>query len=406
MSENLEALLHRARRDYLANVIEYQGRRYLTAGSSQFHTLWVRDFCYSVPGLLSQEEPQLVENQLDLIFYYLSPEGILPRGLDVINPKTRVVLNSVFRFLPQGLRKPGYEGGELTAEYEGEHGTMAFDSLLLVPWALTELCLYWQKRNSVKADAIIKKYEDTLQRIFFPLKAAIKDGLFFQDEFSDWQDSTRREGAIFTTHILFLRLLNNGKKLGLNWFAEIPWPSEEQIFHRFFRQETGLFVNGLGNDGLKKQFSFEAHLWVLQDKLFSGYIDHEKLFRRLKETALWQEHLGVPVYPASAASEVAWTTKIVGLRKYHDGMVWSWLLAEAYKTCIYYGDVPTASRIKTELEITVKKDGCIFEVYERKSSNLNGEGNLRPVKTLLYQSEHPFSWGACKWLEALTFQQQ
>ncbi|RYZ97831.1 MAG: hypothetical protein EOP11_21490, partial [Proteobacteria bacterium] len=122
MDSSLVSLKEKALRTIEANLVETEKGLFLTAGGNQFRTLWTRDFCFSVPGLLAAGWRDLVERQLGLILSF-AEFSQLPRGIDPLNPKLRVVWGTAFRFLPppfaNAYAKP------LKAEYLGEHGTPA-----------------------------------------------------------------------------------------------------------------------------------------------------------------------------------------------------------------------------------------------------------------------------------------
>jgi hypothetical protein len=84
----------------------------------------------------------------------------------------------------------------------------------------------------------------------------------------------------------------------------------------------------------------------------------------------------------------------VGLRHYHDRLLWAWLSALAAKAAVASGDLPEADRIFAKLQTMAERDGGVGEVYD------NARG-LPLTKTWLYESEIPFSWASGCVLEAL-----
>ncbi len=100
-----EILRQKAIQTLRKNMIKTPEGLLLAAGGHQFRTLWVRDFCYSVPGLLQMGQADLVEKQIRFIVRYKCEDGLLPRGFDVLSPKLRVLLHTVLRGIPLPLFK-------------------------------------------------------------------------------------------------------------------------------------------------------------------------------------------------------------------------------------------------------------------------------------------------------------
>lgn len=338
------------------NMVDTSHGRLLVAGANQFKTLWTRDFCLSVPGLLIIGEKSLVERQLDLYFNFVREDGVAPRGVDVMPPQARVVLNC----FGMGAWARSYEGRVLRPEYYGEHGTVAFDSgVLLIRAAIQAGCL--------------DRYSSQISRILSFYQRSLREGLIVQAPFSDWQDSAKREGHGLYLHTLMAIVAPYVRH---DLFIGLTERIREHFFDGiFYRQSRG------------GQIPLEANLWIIEHGLFKE--DSKALYQRLKESDLWKKP-GLPIYPQYPNREVAWTTKMVGLRHYHDGFRWSWLLAESARIAKLMNDQAEYDRIIKELQKWCEKQ--VFEIYDDFG---------RPAKRFLYFSEGPFSWGAAKIVEAL-----
>lgn len=350
----------------------------LVAGAHQFRTLWTRDFCLAVAGLLAVDGHALVRRQIDVLLSFQRADGLLVRGLDVGSPQRRVVLNTAFRFLPQGLRTNDYEGKVLRPEYLGEHGTPAMDSNALVALAVCQYC------RSVGNSELVESHREKLIRAIEFYRQFIQQGLAVQSGFSDWQDSARREGAGF-----YLNLLLYSVREELKHFAmEFPWLDDlgQKIIAHFFDAEAGVFKQNVE----REQIPLEANLWAVEMGL--PPLSSRQLYTNLKAHAIWQ-NVGIPVSPPYPARDISWTTRVVGLRHYHDGLRWSWLMAEAARVASKMGDRMEATRLLTELNFLVEKSDGVAEVYSPDGPAM--------FRTLLYRSEQPFTWGAAKILQAL-----
>lgn len=354
------------------------------AGGHQFKTFWVRDFCYAVPGLLEVFDPQLVRDQLVVALKNRCADGLVARGFDVVNPKARVLAATCGL---EGLSFFTYAAKPIKAEYLGEHGTPAADSNLLVLLA----CLQWSERTG--NDYFLAHHGKDLEEIFaFSLRA--REGqLLVQPPFSDWQDSARRSGATFYLNLLFFRVLRRLQRFNLAWArSENVESCAASLWKAFYCPRNALFRSQTSRD----QYSLETQLWCIEEDLFASYIDRKSLWTSLRQSGLWGDGFpGRPVWPQYAASEVSWTTKIVGLRHYHDQFYWSWLMAESLKVAKIMGAQTEVEALTGTLSKLAGRYQTIHEIYEFA-------GDFRPVRRALYRSESPFTWGAAKTLEALS----
>jgi hypothetical protein len=372
LTRSRDPLVAKCLRTIEANLVETEAGILLAAGAAQYKTLWVRDFCYSVPGLLKAGYAELVERQLLLIYQHKGADGRLPRGLDVVNPKLRVVWNVLLSRSPPGS---AYERRALKAEHLGEHGTPAFDSNLLFVRALFALAAHQGKPPALPSGEIAQLLAVYQQG---------EDSLLRQPAFSDWQDSVRREGPLLLSHLLLLDCQlalgdENGAKL-----------SRDAVIRNFY--DGGLFREMPGS----RQVSLDSHLLLLNRRLFPG-LEPAETYRRLKEHPVWRTDLipGRPVFPLHPEGSISWTTRFVGLRHYHDGFVWGWLAADAYQCSLRQGDGGEAQRILAAFRAAAQKDPYLGEIYE------GSEQGLKQVSRRFYRSEMPFTWTAAKWLEAL-----
>lgn len=380
MSDQWQGLRDVAVRSLRANLVQTDSGEMLTAGWSQFRTLWTRDFCFSVPGLLQAGHADVVDRQLRLLLASAREDGLIVRGLDVVDPKRRVLLNTALRPLPRRVRTPSYVGRPLLPEYLGEHGTPAIDSNVLVVQAIGQYVEHTGDTslfndNTAQLAKVMRFYTDQFN-----------DGLISQPGFSDWQDSAERVGPGLYLHVLLLRAAGHLAASGItcDWEPAL----RARITERFFDERRGLFTQDITHT----QVPLEANLWIVESNLFPDLIAPRELYNRLTASALWTR-VGVPIAPDYPSSAVSWTTKVVGLRHYHDELRWSWLMAEAARIAKLVGDHQEADRIYSQLHVLTSTTGHVAEVYEL-------EKNV-PVKRGFYRSESPFSWGAAKLVESL-----
>ena len=136
------------------------------------------------------------------------------------------------------------------------------------------------------------------------------------------------------------------------------------------------------------QVSVDGNLLAIDLGLIEG-AEAEALYRRTKAHELWTrgEIPGVVTIPDYPKSDIAWTTRVVGLRHYHDRLAWSWLAGLALRCARKFKDTPEAERIAAFLEGVAERDGMISEVYEPSRG-------WPLFKRWAYRSEGPFAWGA------------
>lgn len=380
----MEFLWETARKALEANSVKSREGRLTVAGGHQFKTFWVRDFCFSVPGLLALGHVQPVRSQIEICYRYQRKDGLIARGFDVVNPKLRVAAQTI-RY--EG--KWDYANRNLKAEYLGEHGTPAVDSCLLTLLA----SLQWMEKSGNRF--FLENYSGQMERAFQFILNSREGDLLTQPAFSDWQDSARRKGETFYLNLLFVRVLERLQNLDVKWAAlENLETWKRRLWDAFYDGDTGLFFSQTGH----KQYSLETILWCIEEDTFHGFIARETLWKNLVSSPLWSTMPGRPVDPEYPARDVSWSVKLVGLRHYHDRFYWSWLMAESLKVALLMNAQDEVTRIANELEKLARTHGTIHEIYEVEGSS------LIPVKRALYRSEFPFSWGAAKILEALATQ--
>lgn len=369
----------------LKNIIEIDGKKYVTAGAHQFRTLWTRDFCFSVSGLLNLNLQEIVKNQLQLIIDHTNENGLVPLYCDSMSPMKRVFLSSIgalFKFRIQlKIQSP------LKAYYKINGKYPNIDSNILTLKAVLEYCAKTQDiefflKNETKLVSIYKYYDQFL-----------KDGLIHQGPFADWKDSARREGAIFLTNMLYSNVTEE-----LCLFSQFNFCQERAPFLRraieagFKDPQTGLFQS----EFKRNQFGLDDQLLAIKWNWVKG--DQKKeLWNALIKHPLWTSSQGplIATYPRYKSGELISHVKWAGLKAYHDEMTWSWLTGLAFKVALMMNDTQQAQNILKISDQLFGKQQFVSEVYDPKSR--------KPYSSWLYQSEEPFLWGAASYAEAFEF---
>lgn len=374
-----------------ANVHALDAGPFLSAGKNQFKSLWTRDFCWSIKGLLASGRSDVVKNQLGTVLAAIrSSDGQLPRTLDTMDPKKRVMMASLARVLPF-LHAEQPLKGKLHAEYEDQNGQIAIDGNAL---AILGTLDYAAKTGDT---AFVDAHRSELVKAFHFYDGRMKNGLVAQPPFSDWQDSVKREGATLYTNLLYQSLLE--RLQGQPGFESIS-PKQvsehrEKMEAAFFDAKTGMYKSVEG----QPQTSLDGNLLAIE----LGYLKPDsaraqEVYGAIKASPFWTR-AGTPgfvSYPPYKAEDRSLSVKLVGLGHYHDELQWSWLMAMSGKVAAQMGDVAGARASLTHLQGLAQRDGGIGEIYQ-------GGAKSKPFSNLLYRSEQPFSWGAAATVDAVSF---
>ncbi|MAZ48434.1 MAG: hypothetical protein CME65_07720 [Halobacteriovoraceae bacterium] len=346
------------------NIIKTNEGQFLQAGANQFQSFWTRDFCFASLGLSSVGEFEVVRNHLQYLLDHLRVEdGLAARIIESQWSGKTVVLNTVFRFLPYSWRKNSHNK-KLKPEYLGEHGTLSIDSNALIIIASFQ---YIRKSNDEK---FLEKNRSKLIKAFQFYQNRTNANLITQESFEDWQDSVKREGKTFYTNILYWYA---GKLLNDAGLLDVDTKRIHQSIQSCFWSEDFYRSMELGS-----QNSLEGNYLAI---LFDFIPPEEQ--KALFETCEKHQNNFFPfcTQPKYPRQDVSWTTKVVGLRHYHDELHWSWILGLKLAA---QRKLALKDQTYSLLEDLLQRDNTIYEVYSE---------DLKPFETKTYLSEHPFSWG-------------
>jgi hypothetical protein len=277
----------------------------------------------------------------------------------------------------------------LKAEFEDQYGHEAIDSNLLVPIAALEYA------GATGDEAALAGWLPGIRRALEWI-ALRKRGLWIeQPKYSDWQDSVKREGATFFTQLLLWRALRDLEARGVRTPRALGNSAQlaSRMHHAFYDPKSGLYRSVLGAEQVSLEGCLFAIVW--------GFVSEgarSEFWAKLKASSLWQEEgsqipgrATAPDYPSSDVSPM---NRAVGLRHYHDRMVWSWLVALSARTAFFVGDREEGKRILSWLEERVRADGAVYELYDPRRG-------LKPFRSALFRSERDFSWGSAQIVEAV-----
>jgi glycogen debranching enzyme len=359
-----------ARHSLEANIVSLPQGEFLAAGANQFGSLWTRDFCYSVPALLTLKRFALVKNQLTYLIDHRRSDGLVPIYADSIDPMKRVILGSVNRVLGTKVNykitkdiKPFYAAN-------GKYPTI--DANILV------LKASYEYSQASKDNIWWNKNKTNFQDIYNYYTSFLKDGLIVQGDFSDWQDSAKRSGKTFLTNLQFLEISKSYHFLTDDQLDKLS----QKIHDTFYDSKSGLYFSVLGYPYI----SLDGILWAIEKKLMPNT---DLLYKKLKQHPLWNnvQSPGFATFPSYQRDWLMPHVVLSELSEYHGNLSWSWLMAYSSLVAFKQGDYSEASKIYDIVEKIILRDQSVGEIYFSKD-------NYEPFKSRIYKSETPFSWGA------------
>lgn len=382
-----------------ANIVDTPEGQYLAAGQHQFRSLWTRDFCFAVPGLLAIGRSDVAKNHLaHLLRVRRQSDALVARVLESIPSKKRVLAHTLFRFTPESWRSFS-DDRPLRPEYVGEHRTISIDSNPLVLRAVAAVLRFAPDESWLSAQRA------GLQEVLNYCLRSTNDGvnLVRQGRYEDWQDSATREGETAYVNLVYAIAFARAHELGLT----VPDSCRgflRAMIKQFLDENCGLLRSHANLDIV----SLDSNLLFItefsdRDAKFYGFGAEEltrqqqNIFQALRQHPLWRlaDIPGVATYPDYPLSWISLTARLVGLRHYHDQLLWPWLSALAAKACAFSGDRTEAERIFARLEFIAERDRTISEIHRPT-------GKLLPVRNWLYVAEQPFSWSAGVTLDAVS----
>lgn len=365
-SKNLFSVAEKSLR---ANIMELPSGKFLAAGQHQYKTLWTRDFCHAVRGLIAIGETETAKSHLSFLFKNLRDDGLAPRVMDNHIVQLRVAwqcFRQVMPFLPEfSFKEP------LGFQYKDEHGSNAIDSNLLAILATLQL-----------EDEFFQQHEAELHRMWNWYEDKFRDGLIYQTSFSDWQDTCKRTGFNFLTNLFYYlagrRLEKFGWKMNMN-LAELS----QRIKATFW--DGQVYKATVGYDIV----SIEGNLFALESDEFLNSDEKKTLWENLKKHPIVSLDgvIGRCSFPDWPDEDLAWQIKFTGLQRYHGSISWSWLIGLGLSVCLKMNDQEMIEKQMKHIEQLLLRDGEVYEIFDP-------DKNFLPWQSRVFRSEHPFAWGS------------
>ena len=373
-----------ATRSLNVNIRDVGGGLMLSAGDARLRGYWTRDFSFAAGGLCTIGRPDVVRDHLTRTLDFLrSEDGCLPRTLGS-DPDSfsrfLIIYLGMLRPVPREPLHPAYMGGGDGAETVDSNALFLNAALDYV-----ERTGDWQWWDT---------HRDQLVKVFRYYEHLMPQGLILQYNYGDWQDGVKRHGQVYFSNLLYWSAMNR-----LQRFPEFGISPERvavqrsRLISEFFSPRLGLFNSMPGYPYV----SLEDQLLTITLGLFEpASAEAQALYRSLKKYPLWTGtgFPGSATYPEYPNDWIGAQDKNMGLRHYHDTLMWSWLMGLSAKTAHLMGDASESDRIFGEIQKLAVRDGTISEIYWPKSPHTRWSTHFN-------RSEIDFAWGSGVILNAL-----
>jgi glycogen debranching enzyme len=323
------------------------GERGIYAGSSHFHDYWCRDSMFASFGALAIGDLDIVGTALSHFLDNLRSDGHAPMRIGT--------KNQVLRYL--GL--PTTHGVHHCQD-KGDNVTFDSNSLLLI------VAEKYEELSGKKLD------RDKISNAAAWLDAEDRDGLLYEGKYASWDDSLKLTGARLYTNVCYYRsLIATSKLLGENKYADRAEGTKAKILSWW---NGSYFADG-SNPACLSAGNLLAILWDIADRNRS-----EKILAHIAKRKSISPPAG---FWNPSRNDVFLPFFIIHLDDYHGKMEWSWLAGAEIAALRKIGNNAEADKRMASLLTQIERYGTLHEVYE----------NDKPVRRLVYRSEHDFAWG-------------
>ena len=341
----------------------------IKAGQTHFSDVWIRDSCFAGWGAIEIDDISIVENFLIYTLNNMNAKGQCPLRIGQIN------------FL---LKYIGIKGKQGPTFIEDKYVSIPMDSN-----SLTIILFYKYLKKSKNTELGIRFYNKLKNAILW-YKHYKKNNLVVEGHYAGWADSIKKKGHVLYTNALYYEALKSMGKI-----AEMfNFKTDTQLFNEMSgkvkKQINSVFWNGTYlNDWVdgkkqKKTFSMEGNMLAI---LF-GIISKDKI-NKICNYVLSSKMItpyGCPVvYKKYSWYEVYAPFLFIGLKNYHNGLIWFWISCIAGIAFFKNGYEKEGLDLLNKIAIKINKDKTIYEVYTKKG---------KPMNNLFYKSEEGFAWSA------------
>ncbi len=341
----------------------------IKAGQTHFSDVWIRDSCFAGWGAIAVDDISIVENFLIYTLNNMNAKGQCPLRIGQIN------------FL---LKYIGIKGKQGPTFIEDKYVSIPMDSNSLT------IILFYKYLNKTKNNELGIRYYNKLKNAILWYKNHKKNNLIVEGHYAGWADSIKKKGHVLYTNALYYEALNSMAKIAEMFNFKTDTQLFNEISEKVKNEMNNVFWNGSYlNDWVdgkkqKKTFSMEGNMLAI---LF-GVVSKDKV-NKICNYVLSSKMItpyGCPVvYKKYSWHEVYAPFLFIGLKDYHNGLIWFWISCIASIAFFKNGYEKEGLDLLNKIAIKVNKDKTIYEVYTKKG---------KPMKNLFYRSEEGFAWSA------------
>ncbi|MGE4170455.1 MAG: hypothetical protein AB7F28_07030 [Candidatus Margulisiibacteriota bacterium] len=344
----------------------------IQAGKRHFSDLWTRDACYAGLGSLCLGDYKAVRQSLCTILDNQDPSGHLPVRVGQVH----FLLKFLFGY--SGTPEPRYR------EDKGVSLVVDGNALTLI---LAQLYV-----EVAQDPAFLDRYFKPLQKAITWLEHQHEDRNAFVQEgpYAGWADSTRKQGAVLYTNVLFWKAQSCfetlAKRNGNTHAAELAHKKQEHLKTELNKAfwENRYFIDWISQDGEKHcYFATDGNLLAIVLGLATP--EQAKLILdTIAEHQMENEGCIQTNFPTYRKNLVFFPFRLIGLHDYHNGMRWLWLGCLNAVAEFQMGLKDQAHNSLLQIADLILRNNGVYEVYDQG----------KPVNRLFYKSEEGFAWSS------------
>jgi glycogen debranching enzyme len=364
----------------------------IVAGASHFSQVWTRDSCFGLWGSLTVKDYDTAKATLISLTDAIDENGRVPLRIGNMNmtmPFLRSWYNRKLRRRNADWLKNAIKQDSCPVFHDDKKKAHALDSasLLIMGWAIAKSIMGEKEYEKIATKSRI----NSLGKAFEYYKRYEQFGLLYQYPYADWADSIKRKGYSSYVNMLYyaaarsMATIVEGKEQYYNNKAD---EIRKLINDRLWRGTH--YADFVDSVVASDNYSMDANMLAIIFKVCSAE-QEDKILKRLSSHQRLIKHTGLTVYPEYSNTYISTFMRIIGMRKYHNGMQWLWISAITIMALQLSSGKENEDMLKEVItnvdEITERnrdRHSFVSEIY------LNG----KPFSNMLYHSEEPFGWSS------------
>ena len=341
----------------------------IKAGETHFSDVWIRDSAFASWGALKVNDIDIVENFIMHVFDHMNDAGQCPLRIG-----QKYFLLKYF----------GLKGPEGPTYIEDKYVSIPMDSNAL----MIGLCFKLLKTTEDKS--FIRDHFHHIIKAIGWYDTYLDNNLVVEGPYAGWADSLKKQGKVLYTNILYYKAL-----LAMSDIANIIGEKDVHQTYKKKAEQTkaaiiDLFWNGtylvdwVHKGKVQDTFSVEANMFAI---LFNVVTNEQAdtIIKYMLDNNVMTPY-GCPCANKPYALKHVYPPFIpLGLKDYHNGLVWFWISCVTAVAFHHHGKHDEAVELMHTISKKIERDNTVYEVYDR-------DGNA--VDRTFYKSERGFAWSA------------